>query len=741
MGSKFYKIDCLVLKQPSRYSDGSEIKLEFTSEVKMIVVLIGRVLVRIQVQLKDEETITHEATVGVAKREMRHRGSLQLTCSKKRLTASEVPMTTRNGETHRAKDNTPSENWEIKTKRFNGEKGVLHRLPKMAVIKNINFPDLRVLAEQADPQAAFKTALLQVEAAIRRLERHISEVEADHSAWLEYIKQLRAAAEKANEASIYQTLAEAPDSFLIVIKGKAREAVGGFTVAPENYGAVKTMLQQRFGGSELLLKSLYAELHDATTPTKDFEECVASVERILQQLEQQGENIDNSQTELCIEKRLPRSALLEVEQAKEADAAWSVRKLRDKVQAIVRISENMRTATIRKPTHEGWQAQRQVGRREQRNLGGVKLEESLHHTSALPAVAKRQTKGKDRRHDLTRQVCAFCSEPHWVDSCPRFTTLKERFDRARQSRLCFKCLREGHNQNDCTRNVSCYHCKRKEHPTAHPSQQGKEENPVGETHTQTIRTVAAIATPEQQERDKTQLGIEVTHKESLIVDGFGGTHITHGTSARVKLKMRRTDGRLFTMFANSVSRLVSEIAIAKLTEKTLRRIRSTRNITLPMVTLKPQILVGADYFHEIFRGSASTKLPSGFHLIRTCLGDMISGQGRSSRHGTFSKIKPANHYCRNVASAKDELEKFWSLELAGVKDPPLQMDDELAMKRQKKRRKGKKPEPSLKPVRVRAINRASDTIRHFCTDEQRPDELTVSRMRKIWPRPVREDTK
>uniref|UniRef100_A0A915BV27 Uncharacterized protein n=1 Tax=Parascaris univalens TaxID=6257 RepID=A0A915BV27_PARUN len=112
-----------------------------------------------------------------------------------------------------------------------------------------------------------------------------------------------------------------------------------------------------------------------------------------------------------------------------------------------------------------------------------------------------------------------------------------------------------------------------------------------------------------------------------------------------------------------------------------RRIRSTRNVTPPTVALKPQILVGADYFHEIFRGSASTKLPSGFHLIRTCLGDIISGQGRSNRHCTLSKIKPANRCCCNVASAKDELEKFWSLELVGVRELPLQTDDELAMKR------------------------------------------------------------
>uniref|UniRef100_A0A915AYD1 Peptidase aspartic putative domain-containing protein n=1 Tax=Parascaris univalens TaxID=6257 RepID=A0A915AYD1_PARUN len=244
------------------------------------------------------------------------------------------------------------------------------------------------------------------------------------------------------------------------------------------------------------------------------------------------------------------------------------------------------------------------------------------------------------------------SEPHWADICPRVITLKERFDRALQLRFCFKYLSAGQNQNDSTRNVSCYHCKRKGHPMAlcktwHRSQQREGENSVGETHTQTIRTVSAIATPEQQEQDRKvllmstfvdvrgdaphtktikvpvlfdvrsersfiaeeivhQLGIETKQKRLLIVDGFGGTHITHCTSARIKLKMRRTDGRLFTVFANSLPRLVNEIAIAKLTEKTLRRIRSTRNITLPTVTLKPQILVGADYFHEIFRGSAST---------------------------------------------------------------------------------------------------------------------------------------
>uniref|UniRef100_A0A915A3Y7 Peptidase aspartic putative domain-containing protein n=1 Tax=Parascaris univalens TaxID=6257 RepID=A0A915A3Y7_PARUN len=139
----------------------------------------------------------------------------------------------------------------------------------------------------------------------------------------------------------------------------------------------------------------------------------------------------------------------------------------------------------------------------------------------------------------------------------------------------------------------------------HRPQQWKEENPVGETQAQTIRTLAAIATSEQQEQDRTilllttfvqvrgdaphtktikvpvlfdvgsersfileetvqQLDIEVghtrswTHTEPLIIDGFGGAHNTHCTSARVRLKMKSTDGRLFTTFANSVPRLAEE---------------------------------------------------------------------------------------------------------------------------------------------------------------------------------------
>uniref|UniRef100_A0A915B5L3 Uncharacterized protein n=1 Tax=Parascaris univalens TaxID=6257 RepID=A0A915B5L3_PARUN len=62
---------------------------------------------------------------------MRHRGSLQSTCSKKGLTVSAAPITIRNDKEPNANDGTPSGSRGMGTKRFNGEKGMLHTVPKM----------------------------------------------------------------------------------------------------------------------------------------------------------------------------------------------------------------------------------------------------------------------------------------------------------------------------------------------------------------------------------------------------------------------------------------------------------------------------------------------------------------------------------------------------------------------------------------------------------------------------------
>ncbi|KHN75579.1 hypothetical protein Tcan_02649 [Toxocara canis] len=72
----------------------------------------------------------------------------------------------------------------------------------------------------------------------------------------------------------------------------------------------------------------------------------------------------------------------------------------------------------------------------------------------------------------------------------------------------------GHSRKDCTRNVSCYNCKRKGDPTAqrktsHRSHQREEEKPREKIQAQTASIVTAIATREQQTQSATVLLLSI----------------------------------------------------------------------------------------------------------------------------------------------------------------------------------------------------------------------------------------
>ncbi|MFH4981861.1 hypothetical protein AB6A40_008570 [Gnathostoma spinigerum] len=145
----------------------------------------------------------------------------------------------------------------------------------------------------------------------------IVKFDGDHRKWPQFLATFQHAIDAQPIADI-----EKVAYLLSYLEGEALEAVAGYTVASENHEPTKETLREKFGRPQILLNELYAELHNVQLPNKDnrdLAECVTSIERVLQQMQQMGEDIDNPQTELCIERRLPRWALLEIEQAKEAD--------------------------------------------------------------------------------------------------------------------------------------------------------------------------------------------------------------------------------------------------------------------------------------------------------------------------------------------------------------------------------------------------------------------------------------
>lgn len=77
----------------------------------------------------------------------------------------------------------------------------------------------------------------------------------------------------------------------------------------------------------------------------------------------------------------------------------------------------------------------------------------------------KKPKGTPRQ----QPYCVFCKKTdHRLDICSRFRTetVKNRLRFVKENRLCFGCLRRGHESKDCQRRLSCSACYKK-HPTWH----------------------------------------------------------------------------------------------------------------------------------------------------------------------------------------------------------------------------------------------------------------------------------
>lgn len=82
-----------------------------------------------------------------------------------------------------------------------------------------------------------------------------------------------------------------------------------------------------------------------------------------------------------------------------------------------------------------------------------------------------------------RPRCAICKGEHWAYKCDRLikTTISERKNIIRSSKLCFNCLRPGHYQRSCTNLRSCKTCNKKHHTLLHeqkPSESIKTDHTV-----------------------------------------------------------------------------------------------------------------------------------------------------------------------------------------------------------------------------------------------------------------------
>ena len=98
---------------------------------------------------------------------------------------------------------------------------------------------------------------------------------------------------------------------------------------------------------------------------------------------------------------------------------------------------------------------------EKRHLKERRSKSSVFHTQT---VAEAETQGQLKTS--LRPPCIFCQDSRHLNRCSEFKgkALEERRKYVKEKKLCYGCLKLGHNAKDCRNRHSCDSCKGR-HPT------------------------------------------------------------------------------------------------------------------------------------------------------------------------------------------------------------------------------------------------------------------------------------
>ena len=125
--------------------------------------------------------------------------------------------------------------------------------------------------------------------------------------------------------------------------GAPSVAISGISVTEDNYDTAVTLLKEKFGSKESIIETLYAKLHHlpiSCSKFNDIKYTYNNVERILRQLESQGEEI-NEQKMLIYQilGKFPLEVVVKLEDAKK-DEQWTMVLLRQLLDQHITVQEN-----------------------------------------------------------------------------------------------------------------------------------------------------------------------------------------------------------------------------------------------------------------------------------------------------------------------------------------------------------------------------------------------------------------
>ena len=117
------------------------------------------------------------------------------------------------------------------------------------------------------------------------------------------------------------------------VRGAATTAISGISVTSDNYSSAVKILKDKFGNTENIIEALHSKLQHLSMATNRFSEIkhnYETIEKMLRQLESQGENV-NDQRMLVQQllSKFPVEVIITLEESKGIEQVWTVRVVRE----------------------------------------------------------------------------------------------------------------------------------------------------------------------------------------------------------------------------------------------------------------------------------------------------------------------------------------------------------------------------------------------------------------------------
>uniref|UniRef100_A0A914XBX4 ARID domain-containing protein n=1 Tax=Plectus sambesii TaxID=2011161 RepID=A0A914XBX4_9BILA len=220
----------------------------------------------------------------------------------------------------------------------------------------------------------------------------------------------------------------------------------GYAVTAANYPVLVGLLKEKYGDQDMIRERLHDELQNIRRAGEQLSEArnvIQQIEQICRQLEAMGDSTEGKHIEVAIQSKLPKWIMRSVLQEKDKDELWTVIKLRKHVEKTLRLEEKVA-----------------VPHKDVKKTTTVSATEYNSATSTFAVSAQRTER---------KPTCAFCNGDHWSNECTTAATRDLRLRKAADLRLCFRCLRTGHQENKCRYHRPCFFCKDNPHTALCPN--------------------------------------------------------------------------------------------------------------------------------------------------------------------------------------------------------------------------------------------------------------------------------